>query len=135
MEENCIFCKIAQGQIPAEKIYEDENIVSFLDINPFIKGHTLVIPKKHSRWIWDIPDKDYSKFTLEIKKTAEILKKAFDTDCIQQLIIGMEVPHTHVHLLPRTKNDGFSEFPKQPLSPKPTNEEIKQVAEKIKEFI
>lgn len=133
--EDCVFCKIVRGEISSEKIYEDENTFVFLDANPFIKGHTLIIPKKHSRWVWDIDDKNYVNYILAVKRVAEILKRTFNTDCIQELIIGMEVPHTHIHLLPRVKNDGFSEFPKKPLSPKPSEAEMKEIAEKIRKNI
>jgi len=130
--EGCIFCKIASGKIEDLRIWEDKNYVAFLDISPFIKGHTLVIPKKHFRWIWDMNEEEYLDYFLAVRKTAELLKKSFNTDCIQEFIVGMEVPHVHIHLLPRTKNDGFSEFPKKPLEPKPSEKEMREILEKIK---
>ncbi len=132
MEETCVFCKIVKGEIPAFKVYESEKALAFLDITPYGKGHTLIIPKKHSRWIWDMPQEEYSNFMLEIKKVAETLKKAFKTDCVQQVIAGFGVPHTHIHLFPRTKDDGLSEIPKKPISPKPSEQEMQEIAEKIK---
>jgi histidine triad (HIT) family protein len=133
--KDCIFCKIASGEIEDLRIWEDEKYVAFLDINPFILGHTLVIPKKHSRWLWDMGEVEYVEYLLAVRKVAAILKKAFNTDCIQQFLVGMEIPHTHIHLLPRTKDDGFSEFPKKPLEPKPSEKEMKEIAEKIKKSI
>ena len=107
---DCVFCKIAKGEISVYVFWEDENHIATLDINPFVKGHVMVIPKEHSRWVWDIKEENYLKYMLAFKKVAEILKKTFDTDCVQEFIVGMEVPHTHIHLLPRTPNDGFSEM-------------------------
>ena len=133
--DDCIFCKIVAGVKEEDKLWEDENHIAILDIVPFIKGHTLVIPKKHSRWVWDINEKEYIEYMLAVRKVAEILKKAFDIDCVQEFIVGMEVPHTHVHLLPRTKDDGFPEFPKKPLDPKPSDEEMKEIFEKIKKAL
>ncbi|MFA4960855.1 MAG: HIT domain-containing protein [Candidatus Pacearchaeota archaeon] len=129
--EDCIFCRIARGEIPCHKICEDENFLTFLDANPFTKGHVLVIPKKHIRWVWDANDEEYVNYMLSVKNVAELLKKTFNTDCVQQLIIGMEVPHAHIHLFPRTKDDGFTEFPKKPLDPKPSEFEMHQIAKGI----
>ena len=95
---DCIFCKIVKGEIPAEKIYEDENFLAFLDIRPLSAGHTLVIPKKHYRWVWDMPDVGvYFEIT---KKIAKVIQKSFGTEQIFSKIIGDEVPHAHIWLFP-----------------------------------
>ena len=73
--EDCIFCKIARKEIPSSIVYEDKDVIAFLDINPFSIGHTLVVPKKHSRWIWDIDDKNYALFNERIKFIAKKLQK------------------------------------------------------------
>jgi|SRR3989344_8068768 len=130
--KDCIFCKIAKGEIPCDKIYEDKEVIAFLDINPYVRGHLLVVPKKHSRWIWDIGNNDYRKLADNVKYFANILRKAFDTDWVEEVIAGMGVEHTHVHLLPRRKNDGLGEIPICPLKDKPSEQEMKEIAEKIK---
>jgi histidine triad (HIT) family protein len=135
MENNCVFCKIAKGEIPSYKLYENNEVLAFLDITPYAKGHTLVIPKKHSRWVWDIHEEEYTSFMLEIKKVAEILKKAFNTDCVQQVIAGFGVPHTHIHLFPRTKDDGLPEIPKERLLPKLSDQKMQEITEKIRKYV
>ena len=96
--ENCIFCKIAKGELPCFKIYEDENFFAFLDINPLNKGHTLVIPKKHYRWVFDV-DNEGEYFSV-VKKIANNTKKVLETDYIVSFILGEEVSHAHIHLVP-----------------------------------
>jgi len=132
MSKDCIFCKIANGEIEDFVFWENENAVAVLDINPFIKGHVLVIPKEHSRWVWDIDDKKYYDLMMSVKKVAELLKNAFNVDCVQEFIVGMEVPHVHIHLLPRREGDGFDEIPSKRLDPKPSEEEMKEILDKIK---
>jgi histidine triad (HIT) family protein len=130
--ENCVFCKLAKGEVEDLRVWEDENFVAFLDINPFVRGHTLIIPKKHTRWVWDLGEKEYLNYLLAVKNLANILKKAFGTECVQLIIAGMDVPHTHIHLLPRLENDGIPAVPKIPLDPKPSEGEMKEIVEKIK---
>lgn len=102
--ENCIFCKIVSGEIPAIKIYEDEHFLAFLDIHPQTAGHTQVIPKKHYRWVWEVPNVgDYFEV---VKKVALAQRKAFGTDWILSKIIGDEVPHAHVWVFPSNEAVG-----------------------------
>lgn len=102
--DDCIFCKIVQGEIPSYKVYEDQDFLAFLDIRPLNPGHTLVIPKKHYRWVWDVPDlKEYYGV---VGRIANAIRKAFDTDYVVSLVLGEEVAHAHVWLVPRFKNDG-----------------------------
>lgn len=102
--ENCIFCKIAAGEIPAHKVYESDDFLAFLDIHPLSPGHTLVIPKQHYRWVWDVPKAgDYFEV---VKKIAQAQKKAFGTDFILSKIIGEEVPHAHIWVYPDDKVEG-----------------------------
>ena len=103
-ESNCIFCKIVRGEIPSHKVYEDENFLAFLDINPQSPGHTQVIPKKHFRWVWDIPD--VGGYFEVVRKIAKAQQKAFETDFILSKIIGDEVEHAHVWIFPDTKISG-----------------------------
>ncbi|OHA59744.1 MAG: hypothetical protein A2607_02230 [Candidatus Vogelbacteria bacterium RIFOXYD1_FULL_42_15] len=101
---NCIFCKIVDGEIPAYKAYEDEDFLAFLDINPQSPGHLLVIPKKHYRWVWDVPNvADY--FTVATK-LAKVLQQSFETDSVWSRITGEEVPHAHIWLFPDPKISG-----------------------------
>jgi len=133
--EDCVFCKIASGEIPSDFLWEDENFFAILDINPYAKGHVMVIPKKHSRWVWNIKDKEYSDYMIAVKKMAGFLREAFGTDCVQEIIAGLGVPHSHIHLLPRFDGDGLGEIPHKPLYPKLTKDEIKEIGDKIKSVI
>jgi histidine triad (HIT) family protein len=95
-----IFTKIINGEIPSYKIAEDEDCFAFLDINPLAKGHVLVVPKKEVDYIFDLNDVTYSKLMLFSKKVAIALEKSVDCERIGVTVIGLEVPHTHVHLIP-----------------------------------
>jgi histidine triad (HIT) family protein len=130
--KECIFCKIIRGEIPCDRIYEDKDVLAFLDINPFVKGHLLVIPKKHSRWIWDIEDGDYRTLVEKTKYLANVLRKSFDTDWVEEVIAGIGVEHSQIHLLPRKRDDGLGEIPTRPLESKLSKEEIKEILESIK---
>ena len=99
--ENCIFCKIVKGEVPANKVYEDANFLAFLDINPRSPGHTLVIPKQHYRWVWDVPNAgEYFEVT---KKIAQAQQKAFGVEAVWCRVTGEEVPHAHIWLIPDPK--------------------------------
>jgi len=132
---DCIFCKIAKGEIPSVNVWENEGFFAFLDINPYVKGHVLVIPKKHSEWVWDISDKEYIEYMKHIKYLANILREVFDTKWVEEVIAGIGVSHSHIHLLPRHRNDGLGEVPTKPLSQKPSEREMKEIAEKIRSAI
>jgi len=103
--ENCIFCKIAAGEIPATKVYEDDTVVAFLDINPKAPGHTLLIPKIHCPWFQELADDIYTKLFLAAKKIALDIKIQNDADYVRLGIVGTDVPHTHIHLVPQKLND------------------------------
>jgi len=100
--DNCIFCKIVKSEIPSYKVYEDDNFLAFLDITPRNKGHTLVVPKKHYRWVWDCQE----EYGLVVNKIANAIKKAFSTERVVSIVMGDEVAHAHIHLLPRFDDDG-----------------------------
>jgi histidine triad (HIT) family protein len=131
--ENCIFCKIAKGEIPSYKVYEDDNFFAFLDINPRNKGHTLVIPKQHYRWVWDVPDS--GEYFQIVTKIANAMKKALNTELVVSAIIGEEIPHAHIWLVPRFENDGHGAFLKLENIKQISKEEMQQITEKIKENI
>ena len=102
--ENCIFCKIVKGEIPSHKVYEDDNFLAFLDINPRSPGHTQVIPKQHYRWVWDVPNAgEYFEVS---KKIALAQKKAFDSEMVICRIYGDEVEHAHIWIFPDPKISG-----------------------------
>ena len=129
--DDCVFCKIEKGELPCHKIWENENYLAFLDITPVARGHVIVIPKNHTMWIWDLSDEVYSGLMLATKSVAELLRKAFDTECIQESIIGFDVRHAHIHLFPRLKEDGLPIAPTVPIEPKPNSEELLELAKKI----
>lgn len=92
--ENCIFCKIVASEIPCHKVYEDADFLAFLDIRPISAGHTLVIPKQHHRWVWDVPNA--GAYFEVAKKIALAQKRAFNTDEVFSKIVGEEVAHAHI---------------------------------------
>ncbi len=102
--ENCIFCKIANKEVPAHIVYEDENFVAFLDIHPQSPGHCMVIPKKHYRWVWDVPNVgDYFEVA---RKVAKAQMKAFETDWILSKVVGEDVYHAHIWVYPNSNIKG-----------------------------
>ena len=101
---DCIFCKIVAGEIPCYKLYEDKDFLSFLDIRPLNIGHALVIPKKHYRWVWDVPN--IGEYYRVVGKVANAQRAALHTEWIVSTVFGEEVPHAHVWLIPRFDSDG-----------------------------
>ena len=126
-----IFTKIILGEIPSYKIYEDENYYAFLDINPNALGHTLCIPKKEVDKLFDLDDETYKGLMIFSKKIAEALKKEVDCQRIGISVIGLEVPHVHVHLIPINKMDDMSFNSKIKLS----DDEFVDIMEKIKSYL
>lgn len=119
--ENCIFCKIVEKEIPAHIVYEDENFLAFLDINPQSAGHCQVIPKKHYRWVWQVPN--VGEYFEVVAKIAKAQQKAFGTEWILSKIVGDEVEHAHIWIYPAKASD-----PKTQGDPK----DFETNAEKIK---
>ena len=136
-KSDCIFCKIARGEIHCTKIWEDENTIAFLDVHPAsVGGHTLVIPKQHFELITDVPDDILTDLAKTIKKVTKVLLK--ETEGINVLqnngnAAGQFVKHVHFHLVPRYKNDGIV------IEKWKTNEykkgEMEKMAEKLKKII
>ncbi len=135
--EDCIFCKIIAGKIPAAKIYEDKNILSFLDIMPANKGHCLVIPRKHSPTLIEMSDDDLSSLMKVAKKVARALSLSFGNGSYNIVMsngkeAGQIVNHAHIHIIPRFQKDRlrlkWSHL-------KYEGDEINEYAEKIKKFI
>jgi histidine triad (HIT) family protein len=124
-----IFSKIINGDIPCYKIAENEDCFAFLDINPMVKGHTLVIPKREVDYLFDLPDNELADLQLFAKKIASALKKAVPCQRIGQAVLGMEVPHAHIHLIPmQSEKDMLFSNPKLKLS----EEEFLQIAASIR---
>ena len=119
---------IAAGQIPSYKIAEDDNYYAFLDINPLVKGHTLVIPKKEVDYIFDLDEETYKGLWEFAAKVAAAIKTAIPCKRVGVAVLGMEVPHAHIHLVPLQK-EGDLNFRDKKLSLTP--EEFKEIAEKI----
>jgi histidine triad (HIT) family protein len=109
MDKNCVYCKIIAGKLPCWKIYEDDEFLAFLDIFPWVEGHTLVIPKKHYRWVWDVENVD--KYFKVVAKIANHYKKVFDTEFVMSFVYGYDVEHAHIHLLPDARGK-VSLYPK-----------------------
>lgn len=131
--ESCIFCKFINGDVFCEKVFEDDKYLAFLDNHPLNPGHTLVIPKNHSRWVWDLDDSEVGSIFAFANKIANAQRKAFSTDWIVAEVIGMGVPHAHIHLIPRFLNDKHNG---ERLNPnkitKMTPDEFKTTSEKIR---
>ena len=100
MSEPSIFTKIINGEIPCHKVYEDEKTFAFLDINPAAEGHTLVIPKREVEFVWDLPEEDYEALTETVKKLARHLRQVLGVPYVGEVVIGTDVPHAHIHLIP-----------------------------------
>ena len=110
-DENCIFCKIGKGEIPSSKVYEDEKFFAFLDIKPVSDGHLLIIPKEHMIWMQDASDEIISEIFVLTKKMMLALKKGLSCDYVQVGVVGNEVPHFHIHLMPRYNDIIFPNLP------------------------
>jgi len=127
-----IFTKIVKGEIPAYKLAEDEKYLAFLDVSPVAKGHTLVIPKKEVDYLFDLDDELYSGLQLFAKKVAVGLKKAVPCKKVGVLVLGLEVPHAHIHLIPmQDENDVLNFKDKVKMEEDEMLELSKNIAENI----
>jgi histidine triad (HIT) family protein len=124
-----LFSKIIKGEIPCHKIAEDEKFFAFLDVFPLVTGHVLVVPKKETDYIFDIEDADLAEMMVFAKQVAKVLKLAIPCTRIGVAIIGLEVPHAHIHLVPMNSANDLN-FTRPKLSP--SQEELRQTAEKIR---
>lgn len=128
-----IFTKIAEGEIPSYKCAENEEFYAFLDINPLVKGHTLVIPRREVDYIFDMNDDELARFQVFAKQVAVAIKKAFPCIKVGQAVLGLEVPHAHIHLVPMQSEKDMN-FSNEKLSL--STEEMQTIADKIyKEFV
>ncbi len=132
---DCIFCKIAKGEIPCNKVYEDESTLAFLDIEPVAKGHTLVIPKKHFETMDEMDEETVLATQKTVQKIAKALlkfNKGYNVIQNNKPEAGQEIPHIHYHIIPRNKEDEiFFTWPKMETS----KEELLELKTKIKNFL
>lgn len=127
---SCIFCKIASGEIPSAKVWEDNKHLAFLSISPITVGHTLVIPKSHSEYIFDMEDELLADLIKASKQVANLLKEKLNpkTGKIGIMVAGLEVPHTHIHLIPMD-SEGDLTFAKAKAA---DEEQLQTALDKIK---
>lgn len=112
MENNTVFGKIIRGEIPATKVYEDQKCLAFMDINPVSKGHLLLIPKEHYVWMQDVPDDLLSYLFIKTKDLMKAMKNSLEEcEYVQVSVVGKDIPHFHIHLIPRTLNDDLLGWP------------------------
>ena len=124
-----IFSKIAAGEIPSYKCAESEQFYAFLDINPLVKGHTLVIPRREVDYIFDMEDDEIAQYQVFAKKVAVAIKRAFPCIKVGEAVLGLEVPHAHIHLIPMN-SEADVDFRREKLQL--SSEEMAEIAEKIR---
>lgn len=124
-----VFTKMINGQIPCHKIYEDQTTLAFLDIRPHQPGHTLVIPKKPAQFVWDLEEADYLALMNTVKKVATRIREVMGSTYVGELISGIDVAHTHVHLVPFSNQGEFPTSP--PETDPPTYEQLAEIAKKL----
>ncbi|MCX6754496.1 MAG: HIT domain-containing protein [Candidatus Nomurabacteria bacterium] len=129
---SCIFCKIIAKEIPSHIVYDDSNFLCFLDNNPVVKGHSLLIPKEHHVWMHETPDELISETFITAKKIMNIMRKGIPCDYVQMVVVGKDVPHFHIHLMPRLLNDNLPQLINIKYE---SEEEEKYYASKIKNAI
>lgn len=133
---DCIFCKVVSGEVPSYKLYENDEILAFLNIFPVNSGHALVIPKDHIENIYGLPDETLCRVAIGVKKVAIALKHALDADGINlemnnEPAAGQEIDHAHIHVIPRFKDDGLKHWPFKPAE----KAELEVLKEKIQKAI
>jgi len=123
-----IFSKIAAGEIPSYKCAESERFYAFLDINPLVKGHTLVIPRREVDYIFDMEDEELAEYQVFAKKVAKAVKAACPCIKVAEVVIGLEVRHAHIHLIPMN-SEADVDFKREKL--KPSEDELKEISDRI----
>ncbi len=135
MSEDCIFCKIIAGDIPAKVVYESPNVIAFLDIHPMAEGHTLVVSKEHYATLLDFPEDQLGPFFADLQKVAALLKEKLEADGFNILqnnfpAAGQGVAHFHYHILPRKEGDKVLRLP--PANNSVTGKDLDEILEKLK---
>lgn len=124
-----IFTKIIKGEIPSHKVYEDDKTYAFLDIHPIQPGHTLVIPKIEVEFVWDLPPEDYQALMSTVYKVGNRLKEVLGVPFIGEQIIGVDVPHAHVHVIPFSTVQEFRNVPD--MNAEPDHAALAEMAKKL----
>ncbi len=127
--QDSIFTKIINGEIPSHKIYEDEHAYAFLDIHPISKGHTLVVPKKQVEFLWDLDDEAYQYLQSAAKKIALRLRETLVVPYVGVQVVGVDVPHAHIHLIPFTEPIEYHSHPDDTADP--DHEELAKIATEL----
>jgi len=131
--KDCLFCKIIAGKIPCWKVYEDKKFLAFLDINPLNPGHTILIPKKHVQWVDDY--EPFCDYWQTARKLSKIIQKALNSVLVSYVVYGLGVPHAHIHLIPKFKGDRHPEGPNPEKTMKLSDQEMRNIAEKIRKLL
>jgi len=129
MNQDSVFSKIVRGEIPCHKVYEDELTVAFLDIHPVQPGHTLVISKQQIEFVWDLDDVTYQAVMATSRKVAQRLKEVMGTPFIGEEVVGVDVPHAHVHLIPFSRAEEFRRVPD--MNAEPDHAVLANLADKL----
>lgn len=132
MSQECVFCKIIQGHVPAYKVFEDAQTLAFLDINPVTHGHILIVPKEHHEWLLDLPEKTLEELMHTVQRVAKAVMKAtpakgFNVGMNNGRVAGQIVFHAHFHVIPRYDDDKLSHWPRSQADEK----SMKEISEKI----
>jgi histidine triad (HIT) family protein len=127
--QDSIFTKIIKGEIPCHKVYEDDSTLAFLDIHPVSTGHVLVIPKKQVEFVWDLESADYLAVMATAQKVAQRLKEVLQTTYIGSQVVGVDVPHAHVHLIPFSAIEEFRNRPD--MNTEPDHAALAELAKKL----
>lgn len=125
-----VFTKIIKGEIPSHKIYEDDKTLAFLDIHPLQPGHVLVIPKKEIEFVWDLPDDDYHAVMATTKKVALHMREVLPHTYVHERIVGTDVPHAHVQLIPFSNPEELAQEPD--MEAEPDHDALAKMAEKLR---
>lgn len=130
--QQTIFTKIISGEIPCHKIYEDQHTFAFLDIHPAVEGHTLVVHKNPDRFVWDLGDESYQQLMATTKKIARHYQQASTKAHVSLQIVGTDVPHNHVHLLPFDDSSELHVSDRDRMAIDPNHDKLAAVAEKLR---
>jgi histidine triad (HIT) family protein len=129
--DDCIFCKIVKGDIPCAKVYEDDRFLGLLDIMPVNKGHVLVIPKEHHENMWVMPKDLLGEMFGVVRDVGKAVKNATDCYYVNVNVMGIDVPHAHIHLIPRHKDDGLELWPQGKYAEGEMEEWRKKIADAL----
>lgn len=142
MTHTCLFCRIAHGELPCHRLYEDDHVLAFLDLHPVRPGHALVIPRQHYQWFEDLPEALATRITTQAQRIARAMKALYKVDRVAMVYTGIHVPHAHAHLVPmhdihditsaaylRAGAEGFS------MPPSPPQEELARTADALRQAL